>query len=420
MANGLVAALDIGSTKVCCFLARLSDGEQPRIVGVGHQVSYGVRSGAVVDMDALEHSVRAAVDGAETIAGERVRSVVLNITTGNPTSDSIKVESPIGDHPVSETDIRKLLSYGRAHYQENVGQSNAGRELLHAIPVDYILDENEGIRDPRGMFGDKLGVAMHLISAAQGPIRNLTAVVNRCQLTLDARVVSPYASGLACLTEDEREMGVTCLDMGGGTTGISVFVGGQLLHVGVVPVGGQHVTNDIARAFSTPTVHAERLKTLYGSVLSSPADDREILDIPLVGEDADGAGNQVPRSMLVQIIQPRLEETFEMVRQHLVAQGLDQLAGRRLVLTGGASQMQGIREMATQVLDKQVRLGHPVGFLGLGENSSGPAFSGCAGLVRYMVVHRSVVSGGKGGSDSRVAEGTSPLGRLGAWIKNNF
>jgi cell division protein FtsA len=412
--NGLIAALDVGTTKVACFLARVQDDGVPRIAGIGHQVARGMRNGAVVDMEVLEHSIRASVDAAEEMAGERVRTVVVNIAGGQPHSANVKVEVAMNGHPVGEADIRRMLEHGRAHHE------SAERELIHAIPVEYTIDGNEGVRDPRGMFGERLGVAIHVISAAVGPVRNLSTVVNRCHLDIEARVISPYAAGLACLVEDEKELGVTCIDMGGGTTSLAVFLGGQLVHTDVIAVGGAHVTNDIARGLSTPLASAERMKTLYGSAIPSAADDREILKVPLVGEDEDGAANSVPRSMLIQIIQPRLEETFELVRSHLEHGGFDKLAGRRVVLTGGASQMQGVRELAGLVLDKQVRLGRPVGLQGLPEATGGPAFSACAGLIRYALAHAPAPTRGRRQAVAEGGDSGPGLGRIGRWLKRNF
>jgi cell division protein FtsA len=412
MRNGLIAAPDVGSTKVCCFLARVQDDGMPRIVGIGHQVARGMRAGAVVDLDELEHSIRAAVDAAEDMAGERVKAVVVNLSGGTPGSTNVKVEVSMNGHAVNEADIRRMLDHGRAHHEA------ADRDLIHAIPVDYTIDGNEGIRDPRGMYGERLGVAIHVISAAIGPVRNLMTVVHRCHLDIESRVVSPFASGLACLVEDEKELGVTCIDMGGGTTSIAVFVAGQLVHTDVIPVGGHHVTNDIARGLSTPLSYAERMKTLFGSAIPSPADDREMLKVPLVGEGEDGASNQVPRSMLIQIIQPRLEETLELVRSHLEKSGFDKMAGRRVVLTGGASQMQGVRDLAGLVLDKQVRLGRPVGLHGLPESTNGPAFSTCAGLIRYALVHQPVAKAGRKAAQNQEIPGG--WGRIGTWLKRNF
>ena len=413
MRSGLIAALDVGSTKVCCFIASVQDDGTPRIVGIGHQVARGMRAGAVVDMENLEHSIRASVDAAEEMANNRIKAVVVNVSGGQPSSGNVKVEVAMNGHPVNEADLRRMLEHGRHHHQ------SPDRELLHAIPVDYTIDGNEGIHDPTGMFGDRLGVAIHLIAAGIGPVRNLSTVVHRCHLDVEARVVSPLASGLACLVEDEKELGVTCIDMGGGTTSIAVFLGRQLVHTEIIPVGGFHVTSDIARGLSTPIAFAERLKTLYGSAIPSPADDREMLKVPLVGESEDGASNQIPRSLLNQIIQPRLEETFELVRSHLEHSGFDKLAGRRVVLTGGASQMQGVRDLAALVLDKQVRLGRPVAFQGLPEATGGPAFSTCAGLIRYAMLHQPATPRGQKQAHGGTESGTA-VGRITNWLKKNF
>ncbi len=411
--HGLIAALDVGTTKVCCFIARASDDGNLRVLGIGHQISRGMRNGAVVDMEEAETSIRAAVDAAEQMAEDRIREVVVNVSGGQPTSNNITVEVALNGHEIGDQDIRRMLDHARHHAQQG------DRDLIHSIPIGFTVDGNEGIRDPRGMYGDTLAVTTHLVSATAGPVRNLSTVVHRCHLDIEARVVSAYASGLACLVDDEKDLGVTCIDMGGGTTTLAVFQGGHLVHTDTIPVGGVHVTNDIARGLSTPLAHAERMKTLYGSALPSPSDDREVLKVPLVGEDEDGATNQVPRSMLVQIIQPRLEETFELVRSHLEAGGFDKLAGRRVVLTGGAAQMQGVRDLAAMVLDKQVRLGRPVGLQGLPEATGGPAFATCAGLLRYAVVNQ-VETPARSSRAARESSGNGAFGKIGSWLRKNF
>jgi cell division protein FtsA len=411
--HGLIAALDVGTTKLCCFIARASDDGNLRVLGIGHQLSRGMRNGAVVDMEEAETAIRATVEAAEQMAEERIREVIINVSGGQPNSTNLTVEVALNGHEIGDADIRRMLDHARHH------SPAGGQELVHSIPVGFTVDGNEGIRDPRGMFGDNLAVTIHLVTAAPGPLRNLSTVVHRCHLDIETRVASAYAAALACLVEDEKELGVTCIDMGGGTTSLAVFQGGHLVYTDSIPVGGMHVTNDIARGLSTPLSQAERMKTLYGSVQSSPSDDREVLKVPLVGEDEDGATNQVPRSMLVQIIQPRLEETFEMVRSRLEAAGFDKAAGRRVVLTGGAAQLQGVRDLAALVLDKQVRLGRPVGFHGLPDATNGPAFSVCAGLLRYGLHHHSADSQSKA---ARRAEptGDGRLARVGAWLRKNF
>jgi cell division protein FtsA len=238
------------------------------------------------------------------------------------------------------------------------------------------------VADPRGLHCDTLSARLHVIDATSTALRNLAACIERCDLAIAELVSAPMAAGLATLVEDERQLGATVLDMGGGTSGMAVFAEGQILHTAQLPIGGMHVTNDIARLLSTTVVHAERLKTLYGNAQPSPDDEREMLPVPLVGEEEHHIA-KVPRSMVVSIIRPRLEETFEMVRDRLEGSGLGRAAGSRVVLTGGACQLVGAREMAAQILGRQVRLGRPIQLRGLPDAASGPAFATAAGLLTW-------------------------------------
>lgn len=407
--RNIIAALDVGSTKVCCFVARLERDLQ--IIGFGHHASKGIRGGTVVDMESAAASIASAVQDAEQMAGETVKGVLANVSGGLLGSDTLQVEVAIAGHEVGDGDLKRALAQGRAGYQK------PDRELIHSIPVGYSIDGSRGIRDPRGMYGERLGVNMHFVSAAAGPIRNLAACIDRCHIDPESFVVSPYASGLACLVPDEIDLGVTCIDMGGGTTTIAVFFDGNVVFTDSVPVGGAHVTSDIARGLSCSLAHAERMKTLYGSALASPQDHEEIIDVPLIGEDAPAQPNHVPKSLLTGVIQPRLEETFELVRERLEASGFNKLAGRRVVLTGGASQLQGARDLAAQVLDKQVRLGRPSLIPGLAEATSGPAFATAAGMLLHAV---------RAGNGSLLADfagledQSGVIGRLGHWIRENL
>lgn len=408
--GGLIAALDVGSTKICCFVARVENGTA-RVVGIGHQVSRGVRNGTIVDMEEAESSILGAVSAAEAMAGETLHAVVVNVSCGHPQSRTLGVEVVIAGHEVSEADLRRATDQVRA------AQAQPERYLMHMLPVGYTIDGSRGIRDPRGMSGERLGVNMHVITAGNGAVRNLDTCVARCHLDIEAFIVSPYASGLAALVEDEMDLGVTVIDMGGGVTSLAVFFEGSLLHSDFVPVGGGHVTSDIARGLSTPVAHAERMKTLYGSAVASSADQREIIDVPLVGEEDHAQANHVPKSILTGIIQPRLEETFELVRSRLEASGLDKIAGRRVVLTGGASQLQGIRELAALVLDKQVRMGRPMRIAGLSDQTGGPAFATCAGLI-HCAMQNDVPLLQPASAAGPEANGL--FGRLGLWLKENL
>ena len=409
--TGLIAALDIGSSKICCLLAHPQNDGGVRVVAIGHHASKGVRGGAVIDMDAAENATLTAVSAAEELAGERIREVVVNVSGGNVSSETYKVEIPILGREINETDMRRALAQG------NSIQHETDHEVLHCLPVGYSLDSTRGIRDPRGMFAESLGVDINVISAKTATLRNLANCLGRCHLDIEIAVAAPYASGLACLVEDEIDLGVTIVDMGGGTTTIAVFYDGEVVHADSIPIGGQHVTSDIARGLSTSLAHAERMKTLYGSSIPSPSDERELIDVPLIGEENNNQPNHVPRSLLNGVIRPRMEETFELVRSRLEVAGMERLAGRRLVLTGGASQLQGARELATLVLEKQVRLGRPMRISGLAEATSGPAFSTCAGLVRFAAGQNAdlrdqlnAIPNGVGGR----------LSRFSHWLRENF
>ncbi len=450
--SGLIAALDVGTSKVCCLIARSDAEGQARVIGASHQVSKGLKGGVVVDMDSAAEVITSAVHTAEQKAGETVHDVVVNLSGGRPHSRTVGVEVSISGHEVGENDLRRvleqttLLHHGGAHGASNGNGHGAGgigvgngqdgrpalatppggsraaarngeRDLIHSIPVGFAIDGDRGIRDPRGMYGDRLGVRMHMITAATGAVRTLKTVIERCHLDVKHFVVSPYAAGLACLVEDEMDLGVTLIDMGAGATGITVFYDGAVVYADSVPVGGGHVTTDIARCLSTPLAHAERLKSLYGSAVGSAADAHDLIDAPQVGEDADSTPNHVSRSMLNQIIQPRVEEIFTLVRQRLEHSGTDAVAGRRVVLTGGASQLQGTRELGSLMLDKQVRMGRPLRVRGLADAMTGPAFTTCVGLIGFAANNpaalpepTSVLKGELGGLP----------GRLGQWLREHI
>ena len=422
--SGLVATLDIGSSKVCCFVARIGDppsnpllprsgvpANTIRVAGIGHQVSRGVKAGRIVDVDQLEASILNAVHAAEKMAGETLRSVIVNLSGGWPASQTVGVEVSIAGHEVGDGDLRRVLDQWRSLDDLD------DRDLIHSIPVGFTIDGTNGIRDPRGMFGQALGAHMHVVTAASGAVRTLSTVIQRCHLDVETLVVSSYASGLASLVDDEMDLGVTVIDMGGGTTSFAVFFDGNVVYTDCVSVGGHHVTNDIARGLSTPVLAAERLKTLYGSATPSPLDDQETIDVPPIGEEEHAQPNHVPKSLLVGIIRPRLEETLELVRSRLEASGFDKIAGRRVVLTGGASQLPGARELAQLVLDKQVRMGRPVRVQGLAEAAGGPAFSTCAGMLVYAAnPHLDA---------PRLAPVPQPdssgmFNRMGSWLKEHF
>lgn len=403
--SGLIAALDVGSTKTACLIGRIDSDGSLRVLASGMARSRGVRQGNVVDLEEAEASIRHAVAQAEELADTQIAVVTATLSCGQPQSRQLNIQMHRDGEPVADADLRRLLAAGRERAQAE------GRDVIHAVPMGYAVDGTQGIADPRGMFARDLSARVHVVDAATGPLRTFGACLARCDLDIEAMVAAPYAAGLSALVEDERDLGATVIDMGGGTTQIAIFAEGALQHIDVVPVGGVHVTNDIARGLSTTVAHAERMKTLYACVRGSPADDREVLPVPMVGED-DHQIARIPRSMLVGIVRPRLEETFELVRARLDASGLGRIAGRRVVLTGGASQLIGVREMAAEMLEKQVRLGRPLAIRGLAEAASGPAFTGVAGLLVW-----SATDGARLRDLAPHATQPGLLRRIGAWLK---
>ena len=408
--GSLISALDIGTTKICCFIARVED-DQPRVLGIGHQISRGVRNGTIIDLEAASTSVLNAVHAAEEMAGETIERVAANLSGGFSASRIIRAEIGITAREISDADMRRVLEHG--YLMREPGD----RQVIHSVPVGFSVDDSRGIRDPRGMLGERLGVNMHVVTASAASVRNHTSAIGRSHLEVEALVVSSYASGLSCLVEDEIGLGVTVIDMGGGTTTIGVFFDGNLIFADYVPVGGGHVTNDIARGLSTSIADAERMKTLFGSAMSSSTDEREIIAVPQIGEEDDGHVNHVPKSLLVGIIAPRIEEIFELVRNRLEASGFDRIAGRRVVLTGGACQLHGAREFAGLILDKQVRMGRPQRITGLAEATGGPAFATTAGLLHFALSEQAEESRAR---HDLVSTPRGVFGRFGHWLRVNF
>ena len=379
MATRKLTALDIGSTKICCFIAEVSEAGRIRVTGMSHQQSAGLKGGMVVDMESAYRAILSAVHSAEQMAGTTIEDVVLSINGARPHSTTLTREMQIGGGAIRDPDISRLLQEAR----ESVALQD--RMLLHAIPIGYSVDGGPLLKEPRSMHAQTVGVKMHVVTANESAVQNLVNCVARCHLTVSDFALAPYAAGLSALVEDEKDLGATVIDMGGGTTSFSVFYEGAAVYGDCIPVGGQHVTSDIARGLSTTLQQAERLKTLYGSCQPAPSDDRELIDAPRIGEEDDTSPNRVPRSFLVSIIAPRLEETFELVRKRMEASGANGMAGQRVVLTGGASQLPGVREMAGRILNKQVRHGRPLKVSGLGEAAGGPAFATAAGLLHFAV-----------------------------------
>lgn len=379
LGNDIVAALDIGSTKICCAIGRLDSDKGIRVLGIGYQVSKGFKSGTITNMEALENAILNAVSVAEQMAGITIQEIHLNLSGSHIQSELIAVDHGLGQEGVDDETLKTIQSMGW------FGRQPAGRDVIYAVPINYDVDDQRNVTDPRGMFGQNLRSRIHLITGQSNILRNLVVCVNRCQLDITGVAFSAYASGEAVLIDDEKELGGLVIDFGGGNTTCAYFEGGKIVWIESIPIGSSHITNDIARILVTPVAQAERLKTLYGSATIAKSDEKEVIAVPQISENSL-ASIQIPRSALISIIQPRLEEIFEMIKKKIEDAGLSRILHQRIILTGGGSQLPGIRELCIQTLGRHVRLGRPMDILGLSETSNGPAFSTCAGLL-YQALH---------------------------------
>jgi len=416
----LVTVLDIGSTKICCVIARLAPRAEgrslkrthaPEVIGFGYGPSAGVKSGVVTDLERAEQAIRSVVGMAERAAGMTVESVIVNVTAGRLGSETFSASVSLGGQEVDKADLARVL---RAVNERSV---RSERSIIHALPIGYSLDGQTGIRAPRGMVGETLGVDVAVVSAETLAMRNLELALNRCHLQVEALIATPYASGLAALVDDEAQLGVACIDFGGATTTVSVFNEGQLVYADALAIGGHHITLDIARQLSVSVADAERIKTFYASVLPGQ-DERDLIPIVPVGSASDEAPSAITRATLTRIVRPRVEEILTAVRDRMQATGMMDVCGHRFVLTGGASDLTGLPEVARRVLARNVRAGRPMGISGLPEMAKSPAFSTVAGMLIYpQVCHHEFV-------EPRVLPkltGTDGyFSRVGNWLRSSF
>ncbi len=408
-----IAALDIGSSKVCCVIAKISRDKRINVVGYGYNASKGIKNGVVVDINQATLSVCNAVEAAEQMANERIDRIIVNIS-GDKIKSTIKNASIAvnKNRPVNEADINKVIERG-------INKINVdGHELIHCLPTSYRLDMGEEIKDPRNIFGENLSVDILLGLMPDIMFRNLSTVIENAHLEIAGKAFSSYASGLSCLVDDEKEIGATVIDIGGGTTSIASFRHGHPVFFSSLAVGGNNVTNDIAYGLTTSFAHAERLKTLHGCAFLTSQDKAELINVYPVGEEDDCSIKQVPKSDLISIITPRIEEIFELVNEKFKEHGLADISSHRVVLTGGGSQLSGIREVAAMVLDKQVRLGKPKNIINLPDNLYNPAFSTCIGLLLFALNYtekkpnRSI--------NKPVRSDSGFVGSILSWFKQNF
>lgn len=421
----IITVLDVGTSKICCLIARLTPREESgvlpgrthriEVLGIGHQRSRGIKSGVVTDLDGAEQAIRSAVDAAERMAGVTVESLIVNVSAGRLVSEDFSADVEIGGHEITQADIAKVLHAGAQHALA------PERSVVHSLPIGYRLDGQDGILDPCGMVGELLGVDLHVLTAENPPLRNLELCINRAHLSIEAMVATPYASGLAALVDDETEMGSACIDMGGGTTTLSIFLNSRFIYSDAIAVGGHHVTMDLARGLSTRLEDAERFKVLHGSVLAGSNVSEDMISVNSMDQDDPGGLKHIPKGHLTRIIRPRVEETLELIRDRLARSGFADAVGKRIVLTGGASQLTGVGELARRIMSKHVRVGRPMGIKGMPDAAKGPAFSTAVGLLVYpQIAQLELLSGRNMPRRVRLTGTGGVFQRFGLWLRESM
>jgi cell division protein FtsA len=372
----VVAGLDVGTTKICCVIAESSAVGNLDIIGVGTSPSRGLRKGVVVNIDSTVESIKQAVSEAEEMAGVEIASVLAGVAGGHIRGvNSRGVVAVSGKHrEVSQADIDRALDAARTI------NLPPDREVIHILPQTFIVDDQDGIKEPLGMSGVRLEVEVHLVTGATTSVRNVVRSVNRAGLQVQDIVFEPLASAEAILSTEEKELGVLLIDLGGGTTDVALFRDGAVWYTGVLPLGGDHISNDIAVGLRTPTSDAEELKKRQGCALTALVREDETVEVPSVG---GRKARQLSRHILSEIIQPRVEEIFTLVARDLGRAGLEDVAAAGVVVTGGTCIMRGVPELAEQIFDVPVRRGLPTGLSGLADVVQSPIFATGVGLALY-------------------------------------
>ncbi|MCV2881338.1 cell division protein FtsA [Actibacterium sp. XHP0104] len=392
MERGVIAILDVGSSKIACLVLRFdgperfrsSDGVASlagqssfRVIGAATTRSRGVRFGEIDAMPETERAIRTAVQAAQKMANVRVDHVIACLSGARPRSYGLDGRIDLVDSVVSEDDVARVLAAC------DVPDLGHGREVLHAQPVNFALDHRTGMNDPRGQIGNTLACDMHVLTADAHVMQNLLYCIKRCDLELAGLASSAYVSGVSSLVEDEQELGAACIDLGGGSTGVSIFIKRHMIYADSVRLGGDHVTQDISKGLQVPLATAERIKTFYGGVVATGMDDREMIEIGGDTGDYEHDRRTVSRAELIGIMRPRVEEILEDARARLDAAGFEHLPSQQIVLTGGGSQIPGLDGLASRILGQQVRLGRPMRVQGLPQAATGPAFSSAVGLCLF-------------------------------------
>jgi cell division protein FtsA len=371
--NEIIAGLDLGTTKVCAIVAEQTD-DGLDIIGIGSVPSKGLKKGVVVNIESTVQAIKAAIEQAETMAGCRINTVYAGVAGSHVRAFNQDGVAAIPNREVVADDVARVLEQAKAF------PLGSDRQVLHVLPKEYIVDHQDGIREPIGMSGVRLEARVHIVTAATTSVQNIIKCAGRCGLYVPEVVLEPLASADAVLSDDEKEIGVALVDIGGGTTDVILYVNGAVVHTSVIPLGGLNLTNDLAQGLRTPVAEAERVKIKYGCASTALVDQEETIEVPSVGGRPPRV---IRRHALCELIEPRVEEIFAAVRHVIEETGFSDLLGAGIVITGGSTMLDGMPEIAEQVVGLQVRRGVPVGVGGLVDVVKSPAYATGVGLVKY-------------------------------------
>ena len=408
--SNMIVALDIGTSKVVCLVGEVNVDNTIDIVGIGSHPSRGLKKGVVVNIESTVSSIQRAVEEAELMAGCKIHSVAVGIAGSHISSLNSHGIVAVREGEVTEFDLERVIDAARAV------AIPADQKILHILPQEYEIDSSEGIREPLGMSGVRLEAKVHLVTGSVNAAQNIEKCVRRCGLDVDNIVLEQLASSYSVLTEDEKELGVCMVDIGGGTSDIAIFTGGSIRHTAVIPIAGDQVTNDIAMALRTPMQHAEDIKIKYACALAQLAAPDEMVNVPGVG---DRPARTLSRQSLAEVVEPRYEELFNMIQTELRRSGFEELVAAGIVLTGGTSKMEGAVELAEEVFHMPVRLASPQGTRGMDDILGNPVYATSMGLLQYA-------HDDQGGEAAQVVEvdvierQASMLNKMKTWFQGNF
>ena len=406
--NRIIVGLDIGTSKVVALVAEVDADGQIEIIGMGSHPSRGMKKGVVVNIESTVQSVQRAIEEAELMAGCQIDSVYVGIAGSHVRSLNSHGIVAIKDGEVIEADLERVLDAAQAV------AIPADQKILHILPQEYVIDNQEGIREPLGMSGVRLEAKVHLVTCAVNAAQNIEKCIKRCGLSVDEVILEQVASSYSVLTDDERELGVCMVDIGGGTSDIAIFTEGSIRYTGVIPIAGDQVTNDIAMALRTPTQYAEEIKIKYACALTQLASADETIKVPSVG---DRPPRDLSRQSLAEVVEPRYDELFTLVQAELRRSGFEDIIHAGIVLTGGTSKMEGVVELAEEIFHMPVRIGAPSRVKGLTDIVRNPIYSTAVGLLEYGAVHSR-----QSNARSRSAQSNGPgmFTKMKDWIQSNF